>query len=172
MRETETPEHAVKSKYEAAGMKNSRWIGLATVYLRLALAAGFLSAVADRFGLWGPVGTPLVDWGNLQNFEAYVRRLNPWFPASWGSGIGWASTACEIVFGVALALGYHTRLASVLSGLLTLAFAIGMIFGIGGKAPLDYSVFAASAASFLLAGAVAYPFSIDSRHRRPSSSTT
>jgi len=30
----------------------------ATAFLRAALAAGFFSAVADRFGLWGPPGTP------------------------------------------------------------------------------------------------------------------
>ena len=31
-----------------------------TVYLRIALGAAFLSAVADRVGLWGPFGTPNV----------------------------------------------------------------------------------------------------------------
>jgi hypothetical protein len=30
--------------------------GPATVFLRLALGVAFLSAVADRFGLWGPAG--------------------------------------------------------------------------------------------------------------------
>jgi hypothetical protein len=35
-----------------------RSTALAAVFLRLALAAGFLSGVADRFGLWGPPGTP------------------------------------------------------------------------------------------------------------------
>ena len=28
----------------------------ASVFLRLALGAAFLSGVADRFGLWGPAG--------------------------------------------------------------------------------------------------------------------
>jgi hypothetical protein len=35
---------------------NPRWAGLAnfsSVFLRLALGISFLSAVADRFGLWG-----------------------------------------------------------------------------------------------------------------------
>lgn len=31
--------------------------GIATLFARLALAAGFLSAVADRFGYWGKPGT-------------------------------------------------------------------------------------------------------------------
>ena len=35
-----------------------RSTAVAAIFLRFALAAGFLSAVADRFGLWGPPGTP------------------------------------------------------------------------------------------------------------------
>jgi hypothetical protein len=42
-------------------------------------------------------------------------------------------------------------MASVLSGLLLLSFALGMVTGLGIKAPLDYSVFSAAAAAFLLA---------------------
>jgi thiosulfate dehydrogenase (quinone) large subunit len=33
-----------------------------TVFLRIALAISFLSAVADRFGLWGAYGQPNVAW--------------------------------------------------------------------------------------------------------------
>lgn len=33
-----------------------RWGGVSTVILRYALGVGFLSAVADRLGLWGPFG--------------------------------------------------------------------------------------------------------------------
>jgi hypothetical protein len=42
-------------------------------------------------------------------------------------------------------------MASVLSGLLILLFAIGMVTGLGIKTPFDYSVFSAAAAAFLLA---------------------
>jgi len=42
-------------------------------------------------------------------------------------------------------------MASVASGLLLLLFAIGMVTGLGSKKPLDYSVFSAAAAAFLLA---------------------
>lgn len=139
-----------------------RYLGAVTVYLRIALGVGFLSAVADRFGLWGPLGTPSVAWGNFHNFLAYTAKLNPWFPASWIPTLGWISTVCEICFGIALIIGYHTRLAAVLSGLLSLAFAIGMVLGLGIQAPLNYSVFAISAGSFLLAEAGRYPWSLDS----------
>lgn len=140
----------------ATGFRDNRWLGPVTLYLRIALAAGFLSPVADRFGLWGPPGAPLVTWGNFDNFLAYTARLNPWFPPGWIPAVGWTATICEAAFGTALLLGYRTRLAALLSGLLTLAFAAGMAFGLNIRAPLDYSVFAVSAGSFLLAEAGVY----------------
>lgn len=60
-----------------------------------------------------------------------------------------------------LIVGYRTRLAAAFSGLLTLAFAIGMVYGVGMHAPLNYSVFAVSAGSLLLAGVGTYPLSLD-----------
>src|SRR5260370_27092859 len=53
---------------------------LLTMYARLAIAAGFLSSVADRFGLWGPAGSAKVAWGNWKNFVAYTAGLNFFFP--------------------------------------------------------------------------------------------
>ena len=40
-----------------------RLVGIAVLLLRVALAVAFLSAVADRLGLWGPAGTGGVEWG-------------------------------------------------------------------------------------------------------------
>ena len=135
--------------------------GIITLYLRLALGIGFLSAVADRLGWWGPPGTPNVAWGNFQNFLTYTAKLNPWFSESWIPAIGLTATACEICLGVMLIIGYRTRLAAIFSGLLALAFAVGMVCGIGIHAPLNYSVFVVSAGSFLLADAGRYPVSLD-----------
>lgn len=39
-----------------------RWASFSSAFLRDALGLGFLSALADRFGLWGPFGTPNVSW--------------------------------------------------------------------------------------------------------------
>jgi putative oxidoreductase len=39
---------------------NWRLLDLSALALRLALAASFLSAVADRFGIWGKSGEPHV----------------------------------------------------------------------------------------------------------------
>jgi uncharacterized membrane protein YphA (DoxX/SURF4 family) len=62
--------------------------------------------------------------------------------------IGWVSTVLEIVFGFCLIIGFKTSLMAKLSGWLLLIFALAMTFTRGIKAPLDYSVFAASAGAF------------------------
>lgn len=139
----------------------TRYNSLVAVYLRLAIGIDFLSAVADRLGWWGPPGTPNVAWGNFHNFLTYTAKLNPWVAGSWIPTIGWTATICEICFGVMLLIGYRTRLTAVLSGLLTMAFAFGMVFGVGIHAPLNYSVFVVSAASFVLAGVERNPLTLD-----------
>jgi hypothetical protein len=54
----------------------------------------------------------------------------------------------EIAFGISLIIGFKTSLIAKLSGWLLLIFALAMTFTRGIKAPLDYSVFAASAGAF------------------------
>jgi hypothetical protein len=54
-------------------------------------------------------------------------------------------------------------LAACLSGLLLGAFALAMSFSVGFKAALNYSVFTASAAAFLLASVDGLPATGDSR---------
>ena len=46
---------------------------IARLFARLALGASFLSAVADRFGLWGPYGAKNVSWGTFAHFVEYTR---------------------------------------------------------------------------------------------------
>jgi uncharacterized membrane protein YphA (DoxX/SURF4 family) len=123
----------------------------AAVALRFALAAAFLSAVADRFGLWGPPGAPNVGWGAMQPFFDYTATLNPWAPAFAVPFIGWFATIAEIVLGVWLIVGVQLRWAAVLSALLLLAFGVSMAISLGPEAPLSYSVFTAATASWLLA---------------------
>lgn len=130
-------------------------------FLRLALAAGFLSAVADRLGWWGPYGTPRVAWGDMAHFFPYVAQLNPWFPPAIIPAVGWTATCAEIVLGLMLLVGWQTRRAAWVSGWLLLLFAAGMTAGTGIKSALDASVFAASGGAFLLAASAAYPWSVD-----------
>jgi len=42
----------------------TRFATFSSAFLRLALGISFLSAVADRFGLWGVYGQPNVSWGS------------------------------------------------------------------------------------------------------------
>ena len=123
----------------------------ACLFARLALGIGFLSAVADRFGLWGPPRATNVAWGTFSTFLAYTARVNPWAPAAAVPIIGWSVTAAEVALGIALLAGVHTRTVAILSGVLLLGFALGMTVGTGVKTAFDASVFTASAAAFLLA---------------------
>jgi thiosulfate dehydrogenase (quinone) large subunit len=134
---------------------------LQTVFLRIGLAVGFLSAVADRLGLWGPYGRPNVAWGDMQHFLSYVGKLNPWFPSAIIPAIGWGATIAEIALGILLLIGFQTRWAASLSGYLLLAFALAMTAGTGVKTAFDASVFAASGGAFMLATARRYPWSVD-----------
>lgn len=132
-----------------------------TTFLRLALGFGFLSAVADRLGFWGPPGTFLVSWGNFHNFLLYTAKLNPWCPTACLPLLGTVVTVAEAGLGILLILGFLTRPAGLLTGMITLAFAGAMTFVLGVHAPLNYSVFVFSAASFLLASQAPDKLSID-----------
>jgi uncharacterized membrane protein YphA (DoxX/SURF4 family) len=137
-----------------------------TVFLRLALGISFLSAVADRFGLWGAYGQPGVAWGDFARFVAYTGKLNWFVPTTLLPALAWASTFAEILLGFALVVGLFTRIAAGLSGMILLLFALAMTFALGIKAPLDFSVFSASAGAFLLAAYGKYPLSADALRTR------
>lgn len=121
------------------------------LFARIAIAMSFLSAVADRFGWWTPVlGNENVVWGNMGNFITYTGVLVPWVSKQILPVLAWLVTIAEVVLGVLLIIGYQKRIVALLSGLLLLTFAFSMMFFSSLKAPLDYSVFTASACSFLL----------------------
>jgi uncharacterized membrane protein YphA (DoxX/SURF4 family) len=138
-----------------------------TVFLRLALGVSFLSAVADRFGLWGAYGQPNVAWGDFSRFVAYTEKLNWFAPTAVIPTLAWAATFAEVLLGLALVLGFFTRIAALLSGLMLFLFALTMTLALGVKAPLDLSVFSASAGSFLLAVYGKYPLSLDALRAYP-----
>lgn len=119
-------------------------------FLRIALAIGFLSAVADRLGFWGSAGSTNVAWGNFENFENYVLYLNPYLNSSLITAVSWLVTILEILFALFLLLNFFTKETAFLSALLLLSFALSMTFVSGIKVPFDYSVYTASAAAFSL----------------------
>ena len=152
-----------------------------TVYARLALGGTFLAAVTDRVGWWGPPGTRNVAWGTFDHFLAYAAQLHPSLPTPWLPVLGWGVTRVEMTCGLALLVGFQTRKVAVGSGLLLVAFALGMtLFGI--KAPFNASVFSAAAGAFLLATRRPDPVSMErwrdrqtrqgTQHHQASASTT
>ncbi len=132
-------------------MKDGDSTAVAALILRITLAAGLLSAVADRFGLWGAAGTGSVAWGNFASFLVYTAKLNPWCPASLIPVVGWSATAAEAVLGVSLLFGYRLRGTAAAAALLTTIFGAAMALHAGWEAPLNYSVFGFAAGAYLLA---------------------
>lgn len=139
----------------------SRTKTFAQIFLRIALSVSFLSAVADRFGMWGQPGSLSVVWGNWENFLSYSNSVNSFIPAALGEPLAIAATAFEIVLPILLLIGYKTKTAAMASGVLLAGFGLAMTISFGIKAPLDYSVFTAAAAAFLLAAVGDYAFSLD-----------
>ena len=137
-----------------------------SVFLRLTLGAAFLSAVADRFGLWGARGEPSVAWGDFDRFVAYTGTINPYAPDALVPVLAWTATLAEVALGVALILGLFTRTAAWLSCVLLLLFGLGMTMGTGLKSALDASVLSAAAGAFALSVLGPYPWSLDAARGR------
>lgn len=122
-------------------------IQLPQLFLRFALAITMLSAVADRFGLWGTHSS----WGNWQNFEKYTAELTFFLPSILRTFSAYAATFLETILSLALIVGFRIKWAAAGTGILLLIFALAMSVSLGIKAPLDYSVWVGSAAAWLLA---------------------
>jgi uncharacterized membrane protein YphA (DoxX/SURF4 family) len=142
-------------------VKDSKFAGYATLLLRVGLGVGFLSAVADRLGLWGPFGQPNVEWGNFSRFLEYTHTLNWYLPAGMILPLGIIATGAEILFGLLLVVGWRTRLAALLSGLLLLTFGVSMTLALGIKAPLNFAVLTGIGGALHLASRESFPFSVD-----------
>ncbi|WP_346319227.1 DoxX family protein [Chitinophaga sp. YIM B06452] len=123
----------------------------AQTLLRLSLGVGFILPVLDRIGLLGAPGSPNVSWGSWDNFVTYANSLMPYLSTKAASFFGLAATIGEAAFGILLIAGYKTRLAAYGSFVLTLMFALSMLFFAGYRSPFDYSVFVVSFSSLLLA---------------------
>lgn len=130
-------------------------------YLRLALGIDFLVPGLDRLGVWGPNGGRNISWGDWQHFSSYAHQMMFFLPGTLAEILAVIATICELTFGALLIIGWLTRWAAIGSGILTFCFASCMIAAFGISSPINYSVFAASAGSFLLATVSQYTWSID-----------
>jgi putative oxidoreductase len=123
---------------------------IAPLILRLALGLTLLSAVADRFGIWGPPGGTTVAWGDWTHFVAYTAKVNSFLPSSLAPALAIIPTAGEALLGIALILGLFRRPVAFASALLFALFAGAMTLSFGVKAPLNFSVFVDFAAALIL----------------------
>lgn len=139
---------------------------VAPLLARFALGASFLSAVADRFGGFGPPGAPHVAWGDFAHFTVYTGQLNHFAPIWLVPILAWVATLAEIGAGVFLLAGLYTRIAALIAAGLLAAFAFTMTVSLGVKTPLDYSVFSAGSAALLLAIVGAGRWSVDAWRER------
>jgi putative oxidoreductase len=128
---------------------------IAALLLRVALASGFLSAVASRLNLWG---TQSSGW---YKFVDYTAQMMSFIPKNYAPTMAILSTILEITFGLMLLLGYYTRYASFGAAALTLIFALTMSYSFGIKESFDYSVFVFSTGALLLATLPNHKWGID-----------
>ena len=142
-------------------MMEAKTTGVFQLFLRIAIAVSFLSAVADRFGLWANPGSTNVAWGNWENFVSYSNSVNSFSSPELGRFLAVLATLLELVLPVLLLVGYRIRATSIAAGILLLLFALAMTYSFGLKPSLDYSVWTASAACFLLSTITEYSYSID-----------
>jgi uncharacterized membrane protein YphA (DoxX/SURF4 family) len=142
-------------------VKDSKFASYSALLLRIGLGVGFLSAVADRLGLWGPFGQPNVEWGDFVRFLEYTHTLNWYLPDGMILPLGVIATGAEILLGLLLLVGWHTRVAARLSGLLLTAFAVAMTLALGIKAPLNFAVFTGIGGALLLSNFENVPFTVD-----------
>ena len=128
---------------------------LSAFFLRLALAATYVSAYSGRINLFG--GHP----DGWERFLKYASDVNSYAPESLKTFLAITATVLEISFSILLVIGFQTRRIAVASGILTLFFALAMTYSFGIKEPLDYGVFVNFTAAFLLATVPVHIFSVD-----------
>jgi putative oxidoreductase len=117
------------------------------LYARLALGAAFLSAVASRFGLWDGA----FDLKHFAKFLEYTTQVLSFLPRAAIPFLAWTTTVCETSLGILLIGGLWLRWTGLAAALLLAMFGTSMAISLGLEAPMDYSVFSASAAAVLLA---------------------
>lgn len=141
------------------------------LFVRIAIATAFLSAVADRLGFWGVPGSPNASWGNWEHFLIYSNKLNFYVPPEVGESLAIIATVLEVVFAFLLLIGYKTKLVSFASGMLLALFAVSMTMAFGIKSTFTYSVWIGASACFLLGTLNEYYYSLDNYLKNKSHET-
>jgi putative oxidoreductase len=129
--------------------------------LRCALGITFLVPVLDRLGILGQPGVGNIEWGNWENFINYTTTLMPIFDRPVVNILGGIATVSELLISIFLITGFKTKYAALGASLITLTFIIFMTLSVGIQKPINYGVFTASAAGFLLSFIPKYNWSLD-----------
>jgi len=132
------------------------------LFMRGALGITFLTPVLDRLGILGPFGTGNIEWGNWENFINYTSTLMPYLDRPVTNIMGGIATVGEFLIAIFLIIGFKTKYAALGSCLITLTFILFMATSVGIQKPINFGVFTATTASFLLSRLSAYKWSIDS----------
>ena len=141
----------------------SKALGPLAVFLRVSLAASYLSSVTSRFGFWGED----TGWGNYAAFLDYTAKVNPYLPRSLIPTIARVVDVAEISIALLLLIGFRIKETALLSGAMLFMFAFGMNLGVGVISTLDHSVYTACFASFILAVLNDDTFTLDEYLSRP-----
>jgi uncharacterized membrane protein YphA (DoxX/SURF4 family) len=141
----------------AAGYGRLRWLA---VPVRLVMAAEFLLAVCDRFGVLGPAGNG-VSWGDFAHFVTYTRTVASYAPASVVPALAVLATIAEAGLGLALLLGVRTRLAALGSAGLLLVYGVSMTVSMPAAEQFHYVVFVLCAGMLALSTVDASALSVD-----------
>ena len=96
----------------------------------------------------------------------YTGQLNWFLPEGLIPALAVTATCAEGLLGLCLVIGWHTRTAALMSGVLLILFGATMAVALGPKVPLDFSVFSAAGGALLLATCTEFPVSADELRRR------
>lgn len=135
--------------------------GFGQLILRLALGIGFILPTLDRLGFMGPPGSPKVAWGDWSHFVNYTNVLVPFVSRGVAQILAFLATAAEAVFGVTLIVGFKVKWMALGSAIITMAFAVCMMFSLGLLAPFSYPVFVFTGGGLVLSGLGEYQWSLD-----------
>jgi len=139
-----------------------------SVVVRWLVAAEFLLAVGDRFGLLGPPGASGVSWGDFDHFVDYTRSVASFLPASLAPTLAVLATAAEITLGLALLLGVRLRSAALGAAVLLLVYGASMSVSLPAAEQFHYNVFVLGTGMATLATLDRRPLTLEGLfHRRP-----
>lgn len=129
---------ALGSLIIAGASRTLIWAGGWAVSVLLAL--DFAGAVADRFGVWGPSGTPGVSWGSWPEFVTYTQVLLGGAAAPVAVAAAVAATGVEVVLAISLMSGYQRRWTGKAAAGLLAIYLVAMALAIGLDEVATYAV--------------------------------